>query len=98
MVWMIVSGIIVLVAATFGGRPYGRALQSRPYWWFLGANAFVILIATAFVFIASTPDAFTASTSGVLYGVALGIGFGGPSGLRLGYKGLLVADAGKDRA
>jgi hypothetical protein len=98
MWWTVVSGVIVLVAATFGGRPYGRALKRRPYWWYVGANVLVILFTVALIAFSPTLGSASASTRDVLYGVALGLGFGGPAGLRHGYKGLLPIDPTKNRS
>jgi uncharacterized membrane protein len=85
--WTGISGVVVLVAAMFGARSVGRALQSRSKWWFLGANVAVVILAAGLVLIAFSIPQISPTVSDVLYGAGLGLGFGYPAGLRQGYKG-----------
>jgi hypothetical protein len=82
MAWMIAAGTGTLVAATLVARLVGRALRTRPGWWYWAASAFILLVAVGLVLIS------TVLASDVLWGVGLGLGFGGLAGLRYGLKGL----------
>jgi hypothetical protein len=94
----VVSGIVALVAAALGARPVGRALKTRPFAWFIGSCAAIVLVAVALMAVAIVLAAPDRATSDLLQGVGLGIGFGGLSGLRYGYKGLFEVAATKDRS
>jgi hypothetical protein len=94
--WAVVSGIIVLLAASFGARPVGRALKRRSFPWYVAANVLVILAAASLVALAVMAGSSNAGSSDVLYGAALGLGFGYPAGLRHGYKGPIGVGAAKN--
>jgi hypothetical protein len=96
--WTGISGVIVLVAAMFGARPVGRALQGRTKWWFLSANVVVVILAAGLVLLAFSVPQASPTVSDVLYGAGLGFGFGYPAGLRQGYKSVPTAGTTKGRS
>jgi hypothetical protein len=98
MIWTIVSGVIALVAAALGLRPFGRFLRTRPVSWYLaamvatGVVAMVVMLASAYAVPPLT------DLSDALFGLGVGFGFGGLAGIRYGYKGLFEIATGKGRA
>jgi ABC-type Co2+ transport system permease subunit len=88
MAWMIVWGVLSLVAAALSARLLGRALRDRPAWLFWVANVAIFAVAMTF----AVTSSFTANNA--LYGVALGVGCGGLAGLRYGFKDLFSVGSG----
>jgi hypothetical protein len=82
------AGIVTLVVVAVLTRYVGRALRSRPSWWYWVANAVVFLAAIALVFES------TLIRSDIAWTVGLGVGFGGIAGLRYGWKGLFSVGPG----